>query len=58
MAAQVHYAFRFMWQNLLSRRRGEFGMLQKILALFIMALGVSVLMATPAVMRRLTRIKK
>jgi ABC-type lipoprotein release transport system permease subunit len=47
-----------MWQNLLSRRRGEFGMLQKILALFIMALGVSVLMATPAVMRRLTRIKK
>ena len=58
MAAQVHYAFRVHVANLLSRRRGEFGMLQKILALFIMALGVSVLMATPAVMRRLTRIKK
>jgi hypothetical protein len=33
-------------------------MLQKIMALFIMALGVSVLMATPAVMRRLHRVKK
>jgi ABC-type lipoprotein release transport system permease subunit len=58
MAAQVHYAWWAMWQNLLSRRRGDFGMLEKIMALFIMALGVSVLMATPAVMRRLNRIKK
>jgi hypothetical protein len=33
-------------------------MLQKIMALFIMALGVSILMATPAVMRRLNRVKK
>ena len=53
MANQVHYPGWAMWQILLSRRRGDFGMLQKIIALFIMALGVSVLMATPAVMRRL-----
>jgi hypothetical protein len=33
-------------------------MLQKILALFIMALGVSILMATPVVTRRLTRGRK
>jgi hypothetical protein len=33
-------------------------MLQKIMALLVMAVGVWVLMATPAVMRRLNRIKK
>jgi hypothetical protein len=58
MAAQVLYRWWAMWQNLLLRRRGDFGMLQKIMALFIMALGVSILMATPAVMRRLNRVKK
>jgi hypothetical protein len=58
MAAQVHYTFRAMLKILLLSRRGDFGMLQKIMALFIMALGVSILMATPAVMRRLNRVRK